>query len=210
MTEHLGIWIAQNMESVQFSEKEMEMEKVWFISDTHFGHKNIQKFCPNTRKGADIAEHDRILIANWQSQVAQHDRVYCLGDMFFCDSRRAMSIMDQLPGQIHLIYGNHDKVIKSNKDLRDKFTSINDYKEVDLEGIKVCLFHFPIYEWYAIGRGSFHFYGHVHGSVQVPGRAWDVGVDTRPDGDMKLWSWEELKRMMLAREIRHHHENKVM
>jgi calcineurin-like phosphoesterase family protein len=186
------------------------VEKVYFVSDTHFGHKNIQKFCPNSRKGKDIEEHDRILIHNWQNQVAQHDRVYHLGDFFFCDGRRARNILDQLPGQIHFIYGNHDKVISSNHDLRDKFTSVSDYKEINLDGIKLCLFHFPIYEWYAIGRGSFHLYGHVHGSVQVPGRAMDVGIDTRPDGDMKLWSWDEVKATLLAREIRTHHNNKVM
>ena len=196
--------------TVTFPSSEPKVEKVWFTSDTHFGHKNIQKFCPNSRKGKDIEEHDRILIHNWQNQVAQHDRVYHLGDFFFCDGRRARNILDQLPGQIHFIYGNHDKVISSNKDIRDKFTSISDYKEINLDGIKLCLFHFPIYEWYAIGRGSFHLYGHVHGSVQVPGRAMDVGVDTRPDGDMKLWSWDEVKRTLMAREIRTHHNNRVM
>jgi calcineurin-like phosphoesterase family protein len=185
-------------------------EKVFFISDSHFGHRNIQKFCPNTRKGSSIEEHDQILIANWQKQVAPQDRVYHLGDFFFCNAQRARSILDRLPGQIHFIFGNHDKVISSNKDLRDRFVATHDYKEITLDNIKVCLFHFPIYEWYAIGRGSFHLYGHVHGSVQVPGRAMDVGVDTRPDGDMNLWSWEEVKRKLLAREIRLHHDNRVM
>ena len=185
-------------------------EKIWFTSDTHFGHKNIQKFCPNTRKGADIAEHDEILIRNWTEQVAPNDRVYHLGDFMFCDSKRAASILARLTGQIHFIYGNHDKVIESNSHLRDRFTSVSHYKEITIDGIKLCLFHFPIFEWYAIGRGSFHLYGHVHGSVQVPGRAMDVGVDTRPNGDMKLWSWEEVSSKLLDRPIRAHHENKVM
>ena len=186
------------------------MERVWFTSDTHFGHKNIHKFCPNTRKGATIEEHDEFLIQTWQEQVAPQDRVYHLGDMFFCNSQRALSILKRLPGQIHLIYGNHDKVIKSNNDIKSHFTSISDYKEINLDNIKICLFHFPIYEWYQIHRGSFHLYGHVHGSMQIEGRAMDVGIDTRPTGDMKLWSWEEVKTFLEKREVRTHHDNKMV
>lgn len=187
------------------------MEKVWFTSDTHFGHKNIKKFCPNTRKGADIDEHDRMLIANWQSKIAQNDRVYHLGDMFFFGHEKALKVLDQLPGQIHLIYGNHDKVIKSNKTIRDRFTSVSDYKEIYLDGIhgnqKVVMFHFPVYEWHQIHRGSYHLFGHVHGSVQVPGRAMDAGIDARPNGDMMPWSWQEVDAILSKREIRTHHNN---
>lgn len=183
----------------------MNTERIFFVSDTHFGHKNILKFCPNSRPVRDIEEHDRKLIVNWQSQVGQNDRVYHLGDFFFCNAERARRILDQLPGQIHFVYGNHDKVISSNHDIRSKFASVSNYKELRIEGIKVCLFHFPIHEWHHISHGAFHLYGHVHGSVQVPGRAMDVGVDTRPDGDMKLWTWEEVKRILSKRELRTHH-----
>lgn len=208
MVEHIGAYIAQNAVSVKFPElKERKMERIWFTSDTHFGHKNILKFCPNSRPVASVEEHDERLIKNWQEQVAPQDRVYHLGDFFFCNGDRARQILDRLPGQIHFIHGNHDKVISSNHDIRSRFVSVSDYKELRIDEIKVCLFHFPIYEWHHIHYGSFHFYGHVHGSVQVPGRAMDVGVDTRPNGDMKLWSWEELKALMLAREVRTHHNN---
>lgn len=181
------------------------MERVWFTSDTHFGHKNILRFCAQSRPVASIEEHDARLIANWQAQVAPQDRVYHLGDMFFCNITRARAIMEQLPGRIHLIYGNHDRVIQSNSDLRGKFEAVHDYKEIRLDDIKVCLFHFPIHEWHQVHRGSFHLYGHVHGSVQIPGRAMDVGVDTRPDGDMLLWSWEEVKARLSQREVLTHH-----
>lgn len=187
------------------------MEKIWFISDTHFGHKNIQKFCPKTRLGKDIAQHDEILIRNWQEQVSHQDRVYHLGDFFFCNGDRALSILERLPGQIHFIRGNHDKVLE-NSILRSRFTSVSDYKEIEIENQKVVLFHFPIYEWNRMHHGSFHLFGHVHNSVdnkQVPGRAMDVGVDTRNPADMKLWSWQEIKNILSKREVRGHHGNKM-
>lgn len=205
----LGEYIAMNVVDIKFPE-ERKVERVWFTSDTHFGHKNILRFCPQSRPVASIEEHDERLIANWQAQVAPQDRVYHLGDMFFCNVTRARTIMEQLPGRIHLIYGNHDRVIQSNSDLRGKFEAIHDYKEIRLDDIKVCLFHFPIHEWHQVHRGSFHLYGHVHGSVTLPGRAMDVGIDSRPDGDMLLWSWEEVKARLITRQHGVHHGNTFM
>jgi len=192
------------------------MEKVWFVSDTHFSHKNILKFCPNTRQGKDYEEHDEILIRNWQQQVQPQDRVYMLGDIFFCDAVRARSIMRRLPGQKHLVYGNHDKVIQTNKDLRDMFESVADYKELAIDGQKIVLFHFPQMEWNRMHHGAFCLFGHVHGSLDnhsmvTSARTMDVGVDARPDGEtqtdgaMTLWGWDQIKRILIKRAVRTHH-----
>lgn len=219
--EYLGKNGTVDWEEYQKRQERNRMEKVWFISDTHFGHANIRKFCPSTRLGNDTDEHDRILIRNWQNVVMPNDRVYHLGDMFFCNAERARSIMDQLTGQIHLIYGNHDKVIKSNKDLRDRFVAVHDYHELNLDGIKIILFHFPILEFYQIHRGAFHLYGHVHGnkdthSVVLSQRMMDVGVDGRPNGEiqdqgaMSPWSWDQVKRILLTRPIGYHHDKQMI
>lgn len=182
-------------------------EKVWFTSDLHFGHKGILNFCPETRPFSDIDEMEQAIIANWQQQVAQNDRVYILGDVFFCGPDKAHKIIDQLPGQKHLIFGNHDKTIRNNKPLRDKFVSTSEYKEITLDKVKICMFHFPIWEWYQIHRGSYHLFGHVHGNNAVPGRAMDVGIDSRTD--CKLWSWEEVNENLRWREIRTHHNKRA-
>jgi len=187
------------------------MEKIWFTSDNHFGHKNIKNFCPNTRKGATVEEMDRLMIEMWQAQVAPEDHVYTLGDVFFCDATRARSIMRQLPGQKHLIYGNHDKVIKSNKDLRDMFVAVHDYHVLRIDGVKVVLFHFPIWEWDQMHRGSYHLFGHVHGNATVPGRAVDVGIDGElSSGDMSLYSWERVREHLSKKEVRPHHNKASM
>ena len=33
----------------------------------------------------------------------------------------------------------------------------------------------------------------------------DVGIDTRPTGDMKPWSWEEIDEILSKKEINKHH-----
>src|SRR5438270_8517599 len=108
------------------------MERIFFTSDTHFQHKNIKRFCPNTRLGKDINEHDDILIRNWNAVVRPEDRIYHLGDLCFGNNVVTEKILSRLMGQIHFIYGNHDNVIKGSAKLRERFTWIGDYKEIDL------------------------------------------------------------------------------
>lgn len=47
----------------------------------------------------------------------------------------------------------------------------------DLVGELVVLCHYPLRSWHRSFRGSWHFYGHCHGSVPGLGRSRDVGVD---------------------------------
>lgn len=180
-------------------------ERILFTSDTHYFHKKIQTFCPNTRRGSDYMEMTETLVYNWNSQVRPQDKVYHLGDVSFGSSDQTRDIVHRLNGEIHLILGNHD-----NRNLlydTHRFRSIQHYAEIKIEGHHLCLFHYPIKEWNRIQYGSFHLFGHVHGrDPGVGGRSLDVGVDNRPNGDMMLWTWEEVRDLLLTKEILKHHE----
>lgn len=211
----------------------MNTQRTFFTSDSHIGHENILKFCPKTRLGEDIYQHNEILIEKWNETVGKYDDVYHLGDFMFGSSLWAETILNRLNGRIHFIWGNHDSLFNSNAKLRQRFHWIGHYKEITLtapmayqnvpsdptktyvlKSQKVVLFHFPIYEWHHIHRGAFHLYGHVHGSVKLQGRAMDVGIDTRPpDKLMTPWSWEEVYTELINRPIwvpptSHHVEGK--
>lgn len=179
---------------------------VWFTSDNHFSHKNIKKFCPKSRAGDNVDEMDTLMIRRWQEQVKPEDTVWTLGDVFFCNSEKAKGILRQLPGTINHVWGNHDKVISSNSDLRNMFASHHDYVELNLPEAKVVLFHFPIMEWNRMHHGSYHLFGHVHGGLLIPGRALDVGIDGELNtGDMSLYSWDQVHRFLSKKDIRTHH-----
>lgn len=81
--------------------------KVFIISDTHFGHENIIRYC--NRPFSSVEEMDRVMIENWNRVVGKDDLVLHLGD--FCFYRRKTKVSElvgKLNGRKLLIMGNHD------------------------------------------------------------------------------------------------------
>lgn len=179
------------------------MANTWFTSDLHWGHKNILKFCEKTRPFSTLTEMNDHLINHWRNTVAHDDDVWILGDVFFTRADQANHILEQLPGIKHLVLGNHDNVIQSSNEVKSHFASIDTYKELKFGRQDVVLFHYPIVEFNKMHYGSWHLYGHVHGSFTHPGKALDVGWDG-PIGQ-KLISLNDIKEYMADRPILTHH-----
>jgi len=163
----------------------------WVTSDLHFGHANILKFNPATRKFADIDEMNEKFIQEWNTKVHPTDTVFILGDFAFLAADKATDIAYRLFGKKILVVGNHDKKMLQNDRFRKQFVSIHDYLEIEYtleeprenepkKPVKVVMFHFPIAEWNRCHHGAVHLYGHLHGSVSglERYRAMDVGVDS--------------------------------
>lgn len=78
----------------------------WVLSDSHFGHDNIAKYCgrpPN---------HDYRIADSWRKIVGPKDRLLHLGDLtvwFGIKQEAWETIAASLPGKKYLIMGNHDK-----------------------------------------------------------------------------------------------------
>ena len=77
---------------------------VYFISDTHFNHKNIIKYCNRPYKS--VEEMNKVLIENWNRVVKDADVIYHLGDFALYDEEE---LFNKLNGNIILIRGNHDR-----------------------------------------------------------------------------------------------------
>lgn len=173
------------------------MSKIWFTSDTHFGHKNILKYC--NRPFKSIQEHDETLIMNWNSVVRPEDTIYHLGDFAFTDREKVKKILRRLMGNKHFIRGNHDKVMK--QEILGHFVTHGDYKEIkvpdaemDLRQV-IVLCHYAFQVWNKSHHGSWHLHGHSHGTLPSPDHMArvDVGVD--------VWnyfpvSYEQIKQHM--------------
>ena len=137
------------------------MSKNFFISDLHFGHFNIIRY--DNRPFKTVEEMDSTLIKNWNSVVSNDDFVYILGDFSWYEEFATKDIIKQLNGHKILIKGNHDReTIKS----RPYFDRIVDYLEINDNGTKVILSHYPMLFWNNQFHNSVHLYGHVHNSHQ--------------------------------------------
>jgi calcineurin-like phosphoesterase family protein len=145
------------------------------------------------------------IIANWNSQVSAGDIVYHLGDFSFGTEDETIDVLTRLNGSKHFIMGNHDAVLRRPR-VRALLADLKDYKEIKLRDTKICLFHFPMHEWHQCHRGSFHLFGHVHETYQtVRGKSLNVGLDSRPEGDMLLWTEQEIFDFMASKPTIAHH-----
>lgn len=128
--------------------------KIYITSDLHLGHSNIIKMC--NRPFESVEEMDKTIIENWNKVVKDEDLVYVIGDFCF-KGNNAEHYLNQLNGSIILIKGNHDKYIKHEKILK-----IKDYYELNYNGEKYVMSHYPIISWNGMYRDSVLFYGHIH------------------------------------------------
>ena len=133
-----------------------------YISDLHFGHRNVINF--DNRPFLDAEEMDQALIKLWNSRVNADDNVYIVGDFCYRNENAAEWYLRQLKGHKHLIIGNHDGVTLKNEKAMAYFESVDKMMHVSDDGKQICLCHFPIAEWNGYHRGSWHIYGHIHDS----------------------------------------------
>lgn len=136
------------------------MHNSFFLSDPHFGHKNIITFKDDDgnliRPFSTIEEMDELIIKNWNNVVRNVDRIYCLGDIVM--NRRALPIIKRLNGKICLIKGNHD--IFKLKDYLPYFDDIRAYKMYPKHGIVFS--HIPVHPRQLQGIWKANCHGHLH------------------------------------------------
>lgn len=144
---------------------------IYFTSDTHFGHAAIVRH--SHRPFVSLEDHDNTLIRNWNSVVRKGDTVYHCGDFAW---HYVHEYRSRLNGQIHLIRGNHDRLKSEQEKL---FASISDLKKVRVGDQKIYLCHYAMRVWNCSHHGSWHLYGHSHGSLadDPHSLSFDAGVD---------------------------------
>ena len=84
-----------------------ELMNVFVISDHHFYHENIIKYCE--RQFKNLNHMHNVMIKNWNNVVSKDDVVLHLGDFSFGNKKMVKDIRRKLNGKIYMIKGNHDK-----------------------------------------------------------------------------------------------------
>lgn len=171
-------------------------QQVWFTSDTHFGHANIVKY--SGRPFADVYEMNEMLVQNWNALVRSGDVVYHLGDFALCDVESATKIVKRLAGQKFLVFGNHDKVLRKDRDFLERWIWTKDLADVTVGDQRIVLSHYAMRVWNQSHRGAWQLHGHSHGSLKEEPHLLqaDVGVDC---WDQRPVAFETLVAKMAAK-----------
>ncbi|WP_297203338.1 metallophosphoesterase [uncultured Brachyspira sp.] len=152
---------------------------IYFTSDTHFNSYSIvnKKKCFK-----NLEEMHEKLINNWNNIVSNEDEIYILGD--FSNEKgylKTENVISKLNGKKYLIAGNNDNFLKDKNFNRDLFIFIKDYhflslnmKDKNDKRINIVLFHYPIYEWEGMYKGTIHIHGHIHRNVFYNKKAFNV------------------------------------
>lgn len=187
---------------------QFEPDKVWFTSDTHFGHENIIKYC--NRPFKNVNEMDEELIRRWNATVPEDGVVFHLGDFASGGSKEINNVIHRLNGVKYLILGNHDlKFIRQG--FLNLFEHVSQQMYIRVGGQTIVLNHNPFLAYGGSYKDVWQLFGHVHsGPRSKTGldnarlkylfpRQYDVGVD---NNDYHPVSFAEVKVKIEAQERR--------
>ena len=214
-------------------------QKLWFTSDTHYGHTNIcrgvskwKDFNGNvpikqTRDFKTLYHMNDAIVESINNVVGENDILFHLGDWSFGGFENIAEFRNRIVCKnIHLILGNHDHHIENNRDdIQDLFSSVNQYLKLQVSvypgtvlhtgKVDLVLMHYPIASWHNMNDNVIHLHGHVHlppNKKLAQGKAMDVGVD---GNGLVPYSLNEITRIMDKQPIakltlpQDHHEERI-
>jgi calcineurin-like phosphoesterase family protein len=156
------------------------LHRLFFVSDHHFGHANIIRFC--NRPFSDVVAMNLEMIRRWNEVVEPDDVVYHLGDVCLGEINEARYFFHQLNGYITVLPGNHDgrwfprlDRVQSRSGHKVRYAppivnlTFEKYSKDGVHPRQLVLCHYPLWSWDAKSHGAWHLYGHIHNNPQPDG-----------------------------------------
>jgi calcineurin-like phosphoesterase family protein len=190
----------------------------------------------NTRDFKTLEEMNDAIVDGINSVVQQNDILYFLGDWSFGGVDNVWNLRKRIPCKtIHFVLGNHEQQIKKNPEialpatdriildaldipyeadarlnyvhLQDLFTSVNYYREIEIDKQIFVLSHYPMEEWFEMDRkGGIMLHGHCHHTIDnctdnTVYKRMDIGIDWK---EFRPYSVEEITGRMYKRKLKKH------
>lgn len=137
---------------------------LYFISDTHFSHENIIKYCD--RPFRDKTNMNIQLMKNWNDVVGENDTVLHLGDFSLSlPPKNFDMIYNNLNGKMVILKGNHDNHFKRffDKEKHDRWKLVEKTRfSMEIKGYKIVFSHRPVKNENILTQYDYNFHGHVH------------------------------------------------
>lgn len=137
----------------------------WIVSDTHFGHENIVRYCNRPEN------HNDVMLARWNAVVGDDENVLHLGDLIFRNIPGSLYAR-QLKGRKYLLKGNHDS--GSLSWFVDRGFERLEERQIpwEYEDKQVIFSHQPIS---ALAKWDINIHGHIHNN------GWEPTTDVTRD-----------------------------
>lgn len=186
------------------------MSNVFYVSDLHLGHDHVSEI----RGFSHYAAHDEWMVDRWTSTIGKKDTVFVLGDIAVNRVDYALAIFADLPGEKHLVAGNHDPAHpmhyrgfnRNFKKFADVFATVAPFRMRKVNNFPVMLSHFPYEsrgdgwerqgsrynEWRLPDLGLPLLHGHTHGTERAHGHMFHVGIDAWGQPVPEAWVAEWL------------------
>lgn len=191
----------------------------------------------NTRDFNTLEEMNDAIVNGINSVIQQEDILYFLGDWSFGGIENVWNLRKRIVCRtIHFVLGNHEQHIKKNTQiaipatdriildaldiiyerdsqnlnhvyLQDLFTSVNYYREIEIDKQVFVLSHYPMEEWFEMDRkGGIMLHGHCHHTIDncminATYKRMDVGIDWK---EFRPYSLEEILGIMNKRKLKRH------
>lgn len=126
----------------------------WFISDTHFSHKNVIEY--SQRPFNSVKQMDETMITRWNKVVGHNDEVFMLGDFGLSSISYLTDVLLRLKGNIILIRGNHDGSVSKMR--RIGFAAVLEEATILIDGYDINMCHYPKEE----ENDTLRLFGHIH------------------------------------------------
>lgn len=153
------------------------MPKVFFTSDTHFGHQRTFDYSKRSMYFKDVDDMNEEMIHRWNSVVNEEDTIFHLGD--FGD----FEIAKRLNGTINLLYGNYERKEEFaptpsqkkyfNCIFEDLVVHISNSNDI-IQLTNYIVVHEPENKK---DLDIFYLFGHIHEKQKVKRNGLNVGVD---------------------------------
>jgi calcineurin-like phosphoesterase family protein len=103
------------------------------------------------------------IIFNWNNTVTDSDTVVIAGDLSWCRGKKAYEFVKRLNGHKILVRGNHD--YDKSVEFEQLFDKVVDYLEIEDNGRKVVVCHYPMPFYRNHRHGWYHVYAHLHTGI---------------------------------------------
>ena len=203
------------------------MNKIYVMSDPHYGHKNIcEKLSSWTNKAGTrnfdtVEQMNNAIVESINNIVGYDDILVCVGDWSFGGIENIYTFWSRLVCKnIHLIPGNHDHHIKKDKVLpnassgeqpSDLFIILPELCKFKYGEETIIYCHYPLEQWEDMDRGSIHIHGHTHhtldnSEINKKYRRIDVGWTI----EKPVYLLDDIILQMKNRDIKEHYGNNIV